>query len=52
MDQQRFLAVLSKVAAFGQGGLQINEPGISRSLKTLPGDSSDLALACLIHVGM
>jgi Flp pilus assembly protein TadD len=52
MDQQRFLAVLSEVAAVGQGGLQINEPGTSRSLKTLPGTWSDLALACLIHVGM
>jgi hypothetical protein len=40
------------VAAVGQGGLQINEPGTSRSLKTLPGSWSALALACLIHVGM
>ncbi|MCP9852825.1 tetratricopeptide repeat protein [Synechococcus sp. HJ21-Hayes] len=52
MDQQRFMAVLSEVAAVGQGGLQINEPGSSRTLKTLPGSWSDLALACLIHVGM
>ncbi|MCT0249053.1 hypothetical protein [Synechococcus sp. CS-205] len=52
MDQQRFIAVLSEVAAVGQGGLQINEPGTSRSLKSLPGSWSDLALACLIHVGM
>ena len=51
-DQQRFMAVLSEVAAMGQEGLQINEPGTSRSLKTLPGSWSDLALACLIHVGM
>ena len=36
----------------GQGGLQINEPGTARSLKNLPGSWSDLALACLIHVGM
>ena len=42
----------SEVAAVGQGGLQINEPGTSRSLKTLPGTWSDLALACMIHVGM
>jgi tetratricopeptide (TPR) repeat protein len=27
MDQQRFMAVLSEVAAMSQGGLQINEPG-------------------------
>ncbi|MFN9530633.1 MAG: tetratricopeptide repeat protein, partial [Cyanobacteriota bacterium] len=52
MEQQQFMAVLSEVAAVGQGGLQINEPGTSRSLKTLPGTWSDLALACLIHVGM
>jgi hypothetical protein len=52
MEQQQFMAVLSEVAAVGQGGLQINEPGTSRSLKTLPGSWSDLALACLIHVGM
>jgi hypothetical protein len=52
MDQQRFMAVLSEVAAMGQGGLQINEPDTYRSLKTLPGSWSDLALACLIHVGM
>ena len=37
MDQQRFMAVLSEVAAVGQGGLQINEPGTTLSLKTLPG---------------
>jgi hypothetical protein len=52
MDQQRFMAVLSEVAAMGLGGLQINEPDTSRSLKTLPGSWSDLALACLIHVGI
>ncbi len=52
MDQQRFIAVLSEVAAVGQGELQINEPGTARSLKNLPGSWSDLALACLIHVGM
>ena len=52
MDQRQFMAVLSEVAAIGQGGLQINEPAIARSLKTLPGSWSDLALACLIHVGM
>jgi hypothetical protein len=51
-DQQRFIAVLSEVAAVGQGGLQINEPGTARSLKNLPGSWSDLALARLIHVGM
>ena len=52
MDQQRFIAVLSEVAAVGQGGLQINEPGTARTLKNLPGTWGDLALACLIHVGM
>ena len=41
-----------EVADIGQGGLQINEPGTFRSLKTLPGSWSDLALVCLIHVGM
>ena len=45
-------AILNEVAAAGQGGLQINEPGTSRSLKNLPGSWSDLVLACLIHVGM
>ncbi|PZV04981.1 MAG: hypothetical protein DCF23_04825 [Cyanobium sp.] len=52
MDQAEFMAVISEVAAVGQSGLQINEPGTSRSLKTLPGSWSDLALACLIHVGL
>ena len=52
MASPRFMAVLSEVAAVGQGGLQINEPETSRSLKTLPGSLSDLALACLIKVGM
>jgi len=37
MASPRFMAVLSEVAAMGQGGLQINEPGTSRNLKTLPG---------------
>lgn len=50
MEQQRFLAVLSEVAAVGQGGMQIKEPSISRSFKSLPGSWSDLALACLIHM--
>ena len=31
MDQQPFMAVLSEVAAMGQSGLQINEPGTSLS---------------------
>jgi hypothetical protein len=52
LDQQRFLAVLSKVAAVGQGGLQINEPGTSRRLKNLLRTWSNPALACLIHVNM
>jgi len=52
MDQQRFMAVLRELAGIGWRGLQINEPGTSRSLKTVPGSWSDLALACLIHVGM
>jgi len=52
MDHQRFMVVLSEVAAVGQGGLQVNEPGTTRSLKTLPGSWSELALACLIHVDM
>ena len=52
MDQQRFLAVLIEVGAVGQYGLQINEPGTSRGLRILPGSWSDLALDCLIHVGM
>jgi len=52
MDQQPFIAALSEVAAVGQGGLQINVPGTARSLKNLPGSWSDLALACLIAVGM
>lgn len=50
MDQQRFMAVLSEVAAVGQGGLQIKEPGTSRSFKSLPGSWSEQALACLIHM--
>ena len=52
MDQQPFIRVLSEVAAVGQGGLQINELGTSRTLKNLPGNWSDMALTCLIHVGM
>ena len=51
MVQQRFMTVLSEVAAMDQGWLQIVEPGTSSSLKTLPGNWSDLALTCLIHVG-
>jgi hypothetical protein len=50
MDQQRFIAVVSEVAALGQGGLEINEPSTSRTLQNLPGTWSDMALACLIHV--
>ena len=52
MDQQHFLAVLSEAGAVGQWGLQINEPGTSRSLKTMHGSWSDLTLACLILVSM
>jgi hypothetical protein len=52
MDQHRFIAVLSEVAAVGQSGRQINGPGTARSLKNLRGTWSDMVLACLIHVGM
>jgi len=51
MKHQRFLELLSEVAAVGQGGLLINETGTFRSPKTLPGTWSDLVLACLIHLG-
>ena len=36
----------------GEGWLQITEPGTSSSLKTLPGTWCELALACLIQVGL
>ena len=52
MDQQRFLAVLSEVAAVGQSGLHIYAPGTFRSLETLSGTWSELALACQINLGM
>lgn len=52
MDQQRCMAVLSEVRAVGQSGQQINEPGTSHSLKTLPGSWRVLALVCLNHMGM
>lgn len=48
----RFIAVISEVAALGQGGLEISDPSSSRTIKNLPGSWSDLALACPIHVGM
>jgi len=42
-----------RVAGHGtKRSADINEPGTSRNLKTLPGSWSDLALACLIHLGM
>ncbi len=52
MGQQRFIAMLCEVAALGQSGLQINEPGNCFTLMTLPATWCDLALTCLIHVGM
>ncbi len=39
------------MGAVGQDRLQINEPGTTLTLKNLPETWSDLALACLIHVG-
>ena len=39
------------MAALGLGGLQINERGTYRTFKILARTWSDLALACLIHVG-
>ena len=52
MDQMQFMAVLSEVGGMGQGGLQINVPSTSRTLKKLLGTWSDLAPAGLIDVGM
>jgi len=49
MKHQRFLELLSEVAAVGQGGLQINEPGTSRSLRPcrdLEGSSPGLSDPC------
>ena len=45
VNQQSFMAGLSKPAAMGQGVLQTNKPGTSLSLKYLPGSWSDPALA-------
>ena len=36
----------------GQGGLEYNEPSSASPFKSLPGVWSNLALACLIHMGM
>lgn len=44
--------MISEVTAMGQGGLEINQPSTCRTLMNLPGPWSDLALACLIRVGM
>ena len=52
MTHHRFMAVLSELPAMGQSGLQSNESGTSRSLKTLPSSWSDLAQVCLILVAM
>jgi len=45
MNQKRFMAGHSELAAIGQDVLQANEPGTSRNLKTLPGSWTDLAFA-------
>jgi hypothetical protein len=50
--QQRLKVARREVDAFGQGELPINVPGTARTLKNLSCNWSDLALACLIHVGM
>ena len=52
LDWKALAAVLNEVAAVGPGGLQVNEASTSRTLKSLPGRWSDLAVACLIQVGM
>ncbi len=44
-------AVLVEVAAIGEKGLPVNQPGVSYSLKTLSGTFTALELACLIDVG-
>ena len=52
MEQQRFMAVLIKVAAVGRVWLHITESGSTRKLQTFSGSRSDLAIFCLIHVDM
>jgi hypothetical protein len=49
MEQQRFMAVLSEVAAVGQSGLQINEPGTSRSPVAARKDDAPAACQAAIN---
>ena len=41
-----------RAGCVGQGGLEYNEPSSASPFKSLPGVWSNLALACLIHMGM
>jgi len=49
-NQQHPIAVIRELAAIGQGGLQINEPGTFYSLRNLPDSWADLPL--LEHLAM
>ncbi len=44
--------VVMEIAQLGQSGLQINQPEVRYSLKTLPGEFSGLQLVSIMHVGI
>ncbi|PWQ97866.1 tetratricopeptide repeat protein [Leucothrix pacifica] len=45
-------AVALEVAQLGQNGLNINDPEVTYTIKSFPGDFTGLALVCLLHVAV
>lgn len=49
LDQKAVAEIALEVAQLGQNGLQVNNPEITYTIKSLPGQFTGLALVCLLH---
>jgi len=51
LNHEQRKAVLVEVSAIGEKGLPVNQPLLTYTLETLPGNFTALDLACLIEIG-
>ena len=51
-SQKEIAAVALEIAQLGQSGIKVNNPEVTYTIKSFPGNFSGLALVCLLHVAV
>ena len=51
-SQKEIASVALEIAQLGQNGIKVNNPEVTYTIKSFPGNFSGLALVCLLHVAV